>query len=105
MENPVDRLSRLIREEFWKGLTRRIDVSNIAKVGRDPKDWTDKPRPRIYIPHGAPEQHAYYTEIAKANPEMNLDVQWLQDPCDDAEYVRDLNDAPWFARRRHGGSR
>lgn len=25
---------------------------------------------------------------------MRLDVQWLQEPCDDADYVRDLNDAP-----------
>jgi alpha,alpha-trehalase len=25
---------------------------------------------------------------------MRLDVRWLQEPCDDDEYVRDLNDAP-----------
>lgn len=51
-ENPVNRLSRLIQFSFWDGLTRRIDGSNIAKVGVDPKDWTDDPRPRIYIPPG-----------------------------------------------------
>lgn len=93
-ENPVNRLSRLIRDSFWNGLTRRIDGSNIAKVGRDPKDWTDDPRPRIYVPRGAPEQHAYYTRIAKEHPDMRLDVQWLQEDCSDDAYVRDLNAAP-----------
>ncbi|KAF9697814.1 hypothetical protein EKO04_004180 [Ascochyta lentis] len=93
-ENPVNRLSRLIQFSFWDGLTRRIDGSNIAKVGVDPKDWTDDPRPRIYIPKGAPEQHEYYTRIAREHPDMRLDVQWLQEPVDDEMYVRDLNKAP-----------
>lgn len=93
-ENPVNRLSRLITYSFWDGLTRRIDGTNIEKVGRDPKDWTADPRPRIYIPRGAPEQHEYYTRIANEHPEMRLDVQWLQEDCDNEEYVRDLNDAP-----------
>jgi alpha,alpha-trehalase len=93
-ENPVNRLSRLITHSFWDNLTRRIDGSNVAKVGRDPKDWTDDPRPRIYIPRGAPEQHAYYTRIAQEHPEMRLDVVWLAENCDDEVYVRDLNKAP-----------
>jgi alpha,alpha-trehalase len=93
-ENPVNRLSRLISTVFWDGLTRRIDGSNIAKVGQDPKDWTPDPRPRVYVPRGAPEQFEYYTGVALAHPEMRLDVQWLAEDCDVDEYVRDLNDAP-----------
>ncbi|OQN98613.1 Neutral trehalase [Cryoendolithus antarcticus] len=93
-ENPVNRLSRLIRDSFWPNLTRRIDGSNIKQVGRDPKDWTADPRPRIYIPIGAPEQFEYYTRIAREHPNMRLDVQWLNEKCDDNEYVRDLNNAP-----------
>lgn len=93
-ENPVKRLSRLISDTFWEGLTRRIDGSNIAKVGRDPKDWTGNPKPRIYIPRGAPEQYAYFTRIAKEQPEIHLDVQWLPLECTRPEYVRDLNEAP-----------
>jgi alpha,alpha-trehalase len=93
-ENPVSRLSRLITYSFWDNLTRRIDGSNIAKVGRDPKDWTSDPRPRIYIPRGAPEQHEYYTRIAKENPDMRLDVQWLSEDPGNEGYVRDLNKAP-----------
>lgn len=76
-ENPVNRLSRLIKDSFWKGLTRRIDGSVIEIAGRDPKDWTDDPRPRIYVPVGAPEQFEYYTQVAKDRPEIRLDVCWL----------------------------
>lgn len=93
-ENPVNRLSRLIRDSFWDGLTRRIDGSNIAQVGRDPKDWTSDPRPRVYVPRGAPEQYEYYSRIAKEQPDIRLDVQWLREDCDNPEYVRDLNKAP-----------
>ena len=93
-ENPVSRLSRLIRFSFWEGLTRRIDGSVIERVGKDPKDWTDDPRPRIYVPPGAPEQFEYYTRLAKKRPEIRLDVQWLPSEKITAEYVRDLNDKP-----------
>ncbi|KAI7153053.1 Neutral [Hortaea werneckii] len=93
-ENPVNRFSRLIKDQFWPNLTRRIDGGNIARVAKDPKDWTAHPRPRIYVPVGAPEQHQYYTRIAKEHPEVELEVIWLRDPPDDNEYVRDLNEAP-----------
>lgn len=92
-ENPVSRLSRLIKTSFWTALTRRIDGSNISLVARDPKDWTDDPRPRIYIPPGAPKQFEYYRSIAEAHPELRLDVQLLN-PKITPEYVRDLNDKP-----------
>lgn len=93
-ENPVSRLSRLISTSFWDGLTRRIDGHNIAQVGKDPKDWTPNPIPRIYIPRGAPEQYEFYSRIAKEHPETRLDVQWLAEDCTDEKYVRDLNKAP-----------
>lgn len=76
-ENPVARLSRLIQTSFWKALTRRIDGHNIGHAGRDPKDWTDDPRPRIYVPPGAPVQLEYYRNVAKENPHLRLDVQLL----------------------------
>jgi alpha,alpha-trehalase len=92
-ENPVARLSRLIKTSFWAALTRRIDGSNIAVAGRDPKDWTDDPRPRIYIPHGAPEQLEYYLSIAEAHPELRLEVLLLDENIT-PEYVKNLNDKP-----------
>lgn len=93
-ENPVSRLSRLIKNSFWNALTRRIDGSNIEVVGKDPKDWTGNPRPRIYVPRGAPEQFEYYRNIADSQPELGLDVQLLPEGEVTAEYVRDLNDKP-----------
>ncbi|KAK3686947.1 alpha,alpha-trehalase nth1 [Vermiconidia calcicola] len=93
-ENPVNRMARLIKDQFWPNLTRRIDGSNIFQVAKDPKDWTKDPRPRIYVPRGAPEQYEYYKRVAAEQPDMRLDVQWLaEDPGND-EYVRDLNAAP-----------
>ncbi|KAI2924204.1 CAZyme family GH37 [Aspergillus niger] len=92
-ENPVARLSRLIKNSFWNALTRRIDGHNIAEAGRDPKDWTDDPRPRVYVPPGAPEQLEYYKGIAEAHPELRLDVQLL-DSNITPEYTRKLNDKP-----------
>lgn len=92
-ENPVNRLSRLIRDQFWEGLTRRIDASSIEVAARDPKDWTDDPRPRIYVPRGAPEQYEYYTNLAKERPEMRLDVQLLPEKIT-TDYVRDINAKP-----------
>lgn len=92
-ENPVSRLSRLIKDQFWEGLTRRIDASSVEVAARDPKDWTDDPRPRIYVPRAAPEQYAYYQKVAQDRPEIRLDVQLLPEIIT-PEYVRDLNDKP-----------
>lgn len=92
-ENPVNRLSRLIKDSFWDSLTRRIDGSAIEVAGRDPKDWTDDPRPRIYIPRGAPEQHEYYTQVAKERPDLRLDVLWLPEKII-PEAVRKMNAKP-----------
>lgn len=93
-ENPVDRLSRRIRDEFWKNLERVLDATAIDIAGRDPKDWTDDPRPRIYVPRGCPEQYEYYMNVAKERPEIRLDVQWLPEGGVTAEYVRDINNKP-----------
>jgi alpha,alpha-trehalase len=92
-ENPVNRLSRLIKDSFWDSLTRRIDGSAIEIAGRDPKDWTDDPRPRIYVPRGAPEQYKYYTQVAKDRPEVRLDVQWLPEIIT-PEAVKNMNSKP-----------
>ncbi|KFY79177.1 hypothetical protein V499_01797 [Pseudogymnoascus sp. VKM F-103] len=90
-ENPVSRLSRIIKYSYWDRLTRRIDANNIEIVGRDPKDWTDDPRPRIYVPWGAPEQYEYYQEVARNRPEIRLDVRRLPEGPINPEYARDMD--------------
>ncbi len=92
-ENPVDRLARMIRDQFWDSLTRRIDASSIEIAAKDPKDWTDDPRPRIYVPPAAPELYKYYTKLAEERPEIRLDVQLLPEKIT-PEHVRDMNEKP-----------
>ncbi|KAI1333712.1 glycoside hydrolase family 37 protein [Xylariaceae sp. FL0016] len=92
-ENPVSRLSRLIMNQFWDGLTRRIDASTIEIAAKDSKDWTEDPRPRIYVPAGAPEQYEFYKKVAQDRPELRLDVQRLPEIIT-PEWVRDSNENP-----------
>ena len=75
-EDPVQRLTRLIKNKWWDNLTRRMDACGIVAACPDEKNATSS-QPRIYIPLGVPEQHAYYIDIAERFPAMNLDVQWL----------------------------
>lgn len=93
-ENPVQRLSRLIKDSFWDNLTRRIDASSIEKAGTDLKDWTSDPRPRIYVPANCNGQIRYYEQVAKDQPQLRLDVQVLTPQHFTPEGTRDLNAAP-----------
>lgn len=92
-ENPVTRLRRLIKNLFWRNLERRLDESVIEIAAADPKDWTLHPRPRIYIPAGAPEQFVYYNQVANKRPELQLDVQLLPEVITD-EFYLELNEKP-----------
>ncbi|KAF9141459.1 alpha,alpha-trehalase nth1 [Mortierella sp. GBA39] len=59
-ENPVDRLSRMIRHHFWDGLTRRIDAEGLETISNDPKNRSLNTAPRIYVPFGEDEVLEYY---------------------------------------------
>ncbi|KAG0167215.1 alpha,alpha-trehalase nth1 [Apophysomyces sp. BC1034] len=92
-ENPVDRLSRMIRHNFWNGLTRRIDGDTIEVICADPKNRSSNPYPRIYIPYGEVEMYEYYKDVAEKRSHMNLEVVYL--PKDiTPEYVKSINDRP-----------
>lgn len=94
-EDPVDRLQRLIKSNWWDNLKRKIDSSGIAVAARDPKTCeTADSHPRIYIPQGVPLQHAYYSKLAQEMPDMKLDVQWLPEGDITADFIRSLNDRP-----------
>jgi hypothetical protein len=93
-ENPVDRLSRMIKNSFWNSLTRRIDGDGLEIITADPKNRTGKIQPRIYVPHGEPAMAEYYRKVAKEKPHMNLDVVVLPPKPDDPEFVKSLNGKP-----------
>ncbi len=91
-EDPVSRLNRLIKTSFWNHLIRTIDKSGITLAVKDTK--TVNSQPRIYIPHGAPEQFAYYSRIAREDPSLHLDVQWLPKGEITPEFIKSLNHKP-----------
>lgn len=63
VENPVDRLSRMIKNSFWNSLTRRIDGDGLELICADPKNRSRNANPLIYVPHGEPEMAEYYREV------------------------------------------
>ncbi|KAG0171898.1 alpha,alpha-trehalase nth1 [Apophysomyces sp. BC1034] len=92
-ENPVDRLSRMIRYNFWDGLTRRIDGEGLEIICNDPKNRSANHNPRIYVPYADDEVYDYYKEVANARKHLNLEVERL--PKDiTPEYVKSINDRP-----------
>jgi alpha,alpha-trehalase len=89
-ENPVDRLNRLISNQFWKNLTRRIDSKNVAMFAKDTKIPSN---PRIYVPFDCHDQYEYYASIAEQNKAVHLEVEYL--PKDiTPEYVQSINTRP-----------
>jgi len=92
-ENPVDRLSRMIKTNFWDGLTRRIDAEGLEIICADPKNRTADHSPRIYIPFDEDEQYQYYTNVAETRPHLNLQVEKLPKEIT-PEYVKSINDRP-----------
>lgn len=92
-ENPVDRLSRMIRHHFWDGLTRRIDADGLEIICADPKNRSANHNPRIYIPYNEIEVYEYYKEMSATRQHLNLEVELL--PKDiTPEYVKSINDRP-----------
>jgi alpha,alpha-trehalase len=92
-ENPVNRLSRMIRHLFWDGLTRCIDGKGLETICSDPKNRSEDMQNRIYIPYDEKEIYDYYKNVSKTRPQLNLDVQYL--PKDiTPEYVKSINDKP-----------
>lgn len=93
-EDPVDRISRRIHDMFWDNLSRRMDRSLIETVARDPKDWTNDPRPRIYVPEKLTEQYEYYTHAAESLGGLGLEVCSLPKGDVTADFIRTLNARP-----------
>ena len=63
VENPVDRLSRMIKNSFWHALTRRIDAEGLRAICADPKNRSRSTGAIIYVPHGEDEMSEYYRNM------------------------------------------
>ena len=93
-ENPVDRLSRMIKASFWNALTRRIDGDGLEIICADPKNRTANVKPLIYVPYGEPKMAEYYRKVSIEKPHLGLRVEVLPRECDDPAFVKSLNDKP-----------
>lgn len=60
-ENPVERLSRMIRHYYWDALTRRIDQKHLAEVMPDSKLPHQKNN-ILYVPESDPEALKYFSQ-------------------------------------------
>lgn len=93
-ENPVNRLSRLINNQFWTNLTRRVDLDNIAEIAADTKiDTPGAKNPRVYVPYNCPEQYEFYIQASQMHPSLKLEVEYLPREIT-PDYVKSINDTP-----------
>ncbi|KAI8646786.1 trehalase-domain-containing protein [Parasitella parasitica] len=92
-ENPVDRLSRMIRHNFWDGLTRRIDAEGLEIICADTKNRSADHNPRIYIPFAEDEIFEYYKKVSESRSHLKLQVERLPKEMT-PEYVKSINDRP-----------
>ena len=63
-ENPVERISRKIRDDYWNELTRTIDKKGLAQILQDEK--TTNEIPTLYISAKDKRGVAYFQELEKA---------------------------------------
>ncbi|ORY88799.1 glycoside hydrolase family 37 protein [Leucosporidium creatinivorum] len=92
-ENPVSRLSRMIRHSFWSNLTRRIDGDGLEAICADPKNRNKNQAPRVYVPEAEPGMKKYYERIAKLKPHLGLIVDTVPTNFT-AEWVKSRNEQP-----------
>lgn len=91
-EPPVNRVSRMIRNYFWEGLTRSMDANGIETLLKDSKNETLEELTvlNVYVPFEDSLAYDYYSELKKTMP---LEVIRLPENIT-PEYVRSLNDSP-----------
>ncbi|KAJ2077068.1 alpha,alpha-trehalase nth1 [Coemansia sp. RSA 988] len=90
-ENPVNRLSRMIRTAFWNGLVRCMDESGIQAVCADPKNSTPDCPPIIYVPYEDQPAYEYYKGVARDLSNLNIQVVKLPKEIT-PRYVNSINE-------------
>ncbi|MGB3608311.1 trehalase family glycosidase, partial [Psychroserpens sp.] len=90
-ELPAERTSRLIKNVYWEGLTRRLDASGISNLILDTKnEGLVSEELRIYVPFKDSLALEYYSSLKDSFP-----IQVVQLPENvSAEYVKSINKAP-----------
>ncbi|CDH49002.1 glycoside hydrolase family 37 protein [Lichtheimia corymbifera JMRC:FSU:9682] len=92
-ENPVSRLSRMIRCHFWDALTRRMDAHSVEIICADPKNRSSDTHPRIYVPYHDTAAMEYYQKVADERKHLRLIVERLPEHIT-PEFVKSINEKP-----------
>jgi alpha,alpha-trehalase len=88
-ENPVDRISRKIRDNYWNELTRTIDKKGLTQILQDEKTVNEVPT--LYVNAKDTQGVAYFEELEKEL--QNFKVAVLPENYS-MEYVATLNEKP-----------
>lgn len=87
IQKPVERLKEMIKNHYWDGLTRRIDIENLTSILSDEK--SDSEVHRIYIPFADEKAYRYFKKIETTQIQV-IKLPEVITP----EYVLSLNDKP-----------
>ena len=90
-EKPVQRISKMIKDYYWNGLTRTMDEKGVESLIHDTKNETlASSKLRIYIPYQDSIAFNYYKNL-----EIKLPIIAIQLPKDiTPQYVKSINNAP-----------
>ncbi len=90
-ELPTVRVSRMIKDYFWKGLTRTMDEKGIENLIHDTKNETlASSKLRIYIPFKDEVALQYYKKLERTLPVEAIQLPEHVSP----QYVKSINDKP-----------
>nr|WP_315220146.1 alpha,alpha-trehalase [uncultured Flavobacterium sp.] len=88
-ENPVERISRKIKNLYWNGLTRTIDAVGVKKILED--DKIENAVSYLYVPFGDEIVFDYFKKLEVENSTLKV----IQLPKNiTPEYVLSLNEKP-----------
>ncbi|MFV8377208.1 trehalase family glycosidase [Flavobacterium sp. LB3R33] len=88
-ENPVQRISRKIKDDYWEELTRTIDKKGLTQIIEDEKTSSDVAT--LYVAAKDKQGVAYFQALEKELP--NFKVEILPENYS-VEYVETLNEKP-----------
>ncbi len=77
-ENPVDRISRLIRDYYWDALTRRIDREHVFQIIKDPKIKNSTGK-YLYVPSSDSFAYDYFLPLEELKGNQKINVRCVPD--------------------------
>ncbi|NCO63077.1 MAG: trehalase [Flavobacteriales bacterium] len=90
-EKPVDRVSKMIKDYYWDGLTRMMDESGIQSLIHDTKNESlASEKLRIYVPFKDELAFNYYRSLEHKLPITAIKLPEAISP----EYVKSINNKP-----------